>query len=434
MPSKAKELSAAQVAKLGCKQGRDGKPRKTTYAVGGADGLMLQVSPPKGKGTACAKSWLLRLRLGERRLENGLGSYPTVSLKMAREDARALRAEFREKIRQGIDPIAEQKALRSSLIAAQAKDKTMADMAAMFIAKKEQEFSGRDVAKRIAKLRSRTDTYILPEVGEISPADVELAHVKRILNTLWTSKPETAKRVQLDIEKMLDLAAVEGLRKDQNPARWKGFLDQVMPKQKAKAKNHAALAPEQIPAFYKRLVADETAAAQALAFQILTASRPGEARLARWDQLDLKEGTWTIEAEDMKSGKKHVVPLSAAALDIIKNAPLESDIYVFKPPVARRLDENTLTRKAKEVGEDAGLTAHGFRSTFKDWCRTATAYEDELSELALAHVFGDATRLAYARDGLIDRRRLLMADWAHFCEHGKAKSGTVVAIGGQKSW
>ena len=192
----------------------------------------------------------------------------------------------------------------------------------------------------------------------------------------------------------------------------------------------AALDRAELPAFFKRLMADDTAAGKALAFQILTAARPGEARLARWDQFDLEAGTWTIAADDMKSGKKHIVPLSAAALAIIKDAPRLSDTHVFKPPVAARLDENTLTKKAKEVSGDTAMTAHGFRSTFKDWCRTETNYPDEVSELALAHVFGDATRAAYARDGLIDKRRLLMADWAEYCIKGRAPKSKVVAIGG----
>lgn len=431
MPKKAEELTAGQVSKLGCNVGADGLLRKTTHAVGGVSGLMLQVSPPKGASKAYARSWVLRLRLGSRRVEKGLGSYPTVTLKQAREDARVIRADFRNKSSAGIDPIAELKALRSAMFAAQAKDKTMADVADLYLLKKEKDFSGRDIAKRIAKLRSRIDTYIAPVVGKLRPEDVELAHVKKIISPIWESKPETAKRIQLDLEKMLDLAAVEGLRKDQNPARWKGYLEQTMPKQKTKTKNHSALDGDKLPVFYKALLADDTAAAQALAFQILTAARPGEARLARWDQIDLKSGTWTISADDMKAGREHVVPLSAAALAIVKNAPRLSKTYVFKPQIAARLDENTLTKKAKAISGDKGLTAHGFRSTFKDWCRTATSYDDEVSELALAHVNGDATRAAYARDSLIDKRRHLMTDWANYCAHGKMPTAQVVAIGGR---
>lgn len=437
MPKLVKELSAREVSRLsfGFVKGKHkdgqtivnetGTPCAAYHAVGGVAGLYLQCNPPTGDNELFARSWILRTTIGGKRRDIGLGGYPDVTLAMAREKARELKAG----IAAGVDPIAEKRAQRSALIREQAKAITFEQIAADFIVKKSKEYK---TQKQTQKLSNQLEAYAYPFIGKMIVADIELAHIEKMLNPIWETKTETASRVRLYVEAILDLAGVKGLRRGDNPARWKGNLDQIFAKQTkiAKVEHYTALPVDEIPTFISKIHNKDWIGAKALEFGILTAARSGEIRGAAWSEIDLKARTWTIPAERMKADKEHVVPLSDAAIQLISRLDNTSQ-YLFPNNKGRMLSDVAISKTPKRIGYD--VTAHGFRSTFKDWARKFTAYADEVTELALAHVNSDATRAAYARDGLLDKRRLLMQDWANYCYNGHpvTVSDNVTAIGGR---
>ena len=431
MPKKARELSATEVRRLTHAVSKDGKPYNALHPVGGVSGLVLQVTPTG------AKSWILRTVIGTKRRNVGLGPFPDVSLAEARRKAQ----EVKDKIAEGIDPVEERKAARRSLIAAQLSTMTFAQAMADYIDMKAKEFRN---PRQRKQWESSLNTYAVPHIGNVPVGEIELPHIKAVLDPIWQEKTETANRVRARMENILGWCAVHGYRSNENPAKWQGYLDEVYPSpEKIKVKgHHAALAVDAVPEFMKSLKKRTGTAAKALEFLILTASRNneviGDKRIGKagitWQEIDLKRKVWTVPADRMKSGKLHRVPLTDAAVDLLKGmgegAP---DQLVFPGPKGDIPSNNFLSAVLKRM--DQPITAHGFRSTFKDWAREYTAYADEVSELALAHINSDATRAAYARSELIDKRRLLMADWENFCIHGKAKEegGKVMAIGGGKA-
>lgn len=416
MPKIARELSDAQVRRL----------TRGTHAVGGVSGLLLQCRPPKPGNKVGARSWILRVVVGNTRRDIGLGGYPTVTLSMARQTAR----EIKEKIRQGIDPVAERKSLKSALIAEQAKTVTFKELAQEYVAKKSREFK---TAKQTQKLKGQLEYYAYPFIGNMAVGDIERAHVVKALEPIWEDKTETASRVRLHIERILDLAGVKGLRKGDNPARWAGNLElSFAAKAKvSKTTHYKALPVDDMPEFMAKLDAQDWMGAKALKFAILTAARSGEIRAATWDEIDLKKKVWTIPAERMKSGKQHRVPLCDEAIKVLEEVPRLSD-YLFTGARGGQITDATISKVPKRLGYD--VTAHGFRATFRTWAQEYAAYAEEVVELALAHVNSDATRAAYARSELIDKRRRLMTDWQHYCMNGHpAEDGdNVVTIGGHK--
>jgi integrase len=241
------------------------------------------------------------------------------------------------------------------------------------------------------------------------------------------------------MENILGWCAVHGYRSAENPAKWQGYLDEVYPSpEKIKKKgHHAALSVDALPAFFTDLQKRTGTAARAMEFMILTASRTneviGDKRIGKagitWQEIDFKAKVWTVPAERMKSGKAHKVPLTDAAMSLINSIETGApDALLFAGPKGDIPSNNFMSALLKRM--DQPVTAHGFRSTFKDWAREHTAYADEVSELALAHVNSDATRAAYARSELLDKRRQLMSDWEQYCYHGKAQDAAkVVQIG-----
>jgi integrase len=373
--------------------------RPGLHAVGGVSGLALQVAD------SGARSWVLRVRVGGARRYVGLGAYPEVSLSEARAKASAVKARMRE----GADPVAERRAAR----AAQARALTFQRAAEACYAAKAVEFRNpKHAAQWIGTLRQ----YAFPVIGALPVADIELAHIVAVLEPLWIEKTETATRVRQRIEAVLNWATVSGHRRGDNPARWRGNLDALLPKPRKlkRVEHHAALHCNDVAAFMATLRQQSGMAARALEFAVLTAARSGEVRGMRWGEVDFDARMWTVPAERIKSGKRHRVPLSDDALRLLEAVPraLGTDL-VFWSVRNRALSDNALTKVLKRMG--VGVTAHGFRSTFKDWARTHTAYADEVSELALAHVSNDATRAAYARDELMPQRERLMRDWARWC-------------------
>lgn len=410
MARKTNEFSALEVSRIA----------ETGYHfVGGVSGLVLQVTK---SGT---KSWLLRVLVGGKRREIGLGGYPSVTLAGAKEAARAVR----EKIKAGIDPVAERLAARSALAAAVASAITFQQAAEKYIAANE---AGWKNAKHSAQWTSTLQTYAYPTIGKIHVSAVDTAHLVGILEPIWNTKTETASRLRGRIEAVLDWAKVRGYRKGENPARWKGHLDHILPARSKvqKTKHHPALDYRKVGAFIAALKAVDGMGARALEFAILCASRSNEVRGAAWSEFDLDAGVWTIPAERMKAEKEHCVPLSPAALSLLNALPrIAGTNLVFPNTKNSELSDMTLTaviRRMHDANIKSGgagwidragktITAHGFRSTFRDWAGETTAYPREVIEHALAHQLADKAEAAYARGTLFEKRRRLMADWAAYC-------------------
>ena len=418
MPKKAKELTATQVKRLTHSISKTtGKPYNALHPVGGVAGLLIQVTP------SGAKSWIYRTTVGGKRRNIGLGGFPDVTLTGAREKAR----EYREMIERGIDPIEQRQAARQSLIVEQGKSLTFDDAARQFLAVKSREFKN---PKHVQQWTNTLSTYASPILGKMAVSAIELPHIVQVLEPIWHTKTETAGRVRGRIEKVLAWATVSGFRTGENPARLKDNVDLALgkPSKIKKAKHFTALPYAELPEFMAELRQRPAVSARALEFAILTAARSGEVRGATWEEIDLDAAIWTIPAERMKAGKPHKVPLCPAAVEILKEIPqLEGSELIFTAPRGGKFSDVALTALLKRM--EIKATAHGFRSTFKDWAREQTAYADEVSELALAHVNSDATRAAYARSELIDKRRQLMQEWANYCRNGKQVSASVAAIG-----
>jgi integrase len=363
--------------------------------------------------------------VGSKRRDIGLGGFPDVPLAQAREKAR----ETKEQIKQGIDPVAERKANRAALIAAQAKDVTFDDCARQFLKSKTAEFSN---PKHSAQWSSTLKDYASPIIGKLPVDAVELAHIVKILEPIWQEKTETATRVRGRIESVLAWATVSGFRKGDNPARWKGNLDAVLPKpgKLKKVQHHRALPWQEINPFIEKLRQRKGTAAKALEFLILTACRSGEVRGARWAEIDLQARTWTVPAERMKAGKEHTVPLCADAVRLLENLPrFEGNDLIFPGARGGVLSDVALTKPIRAIGLDA--TVHGFRSTFRDWCAESTNYPNEVAEMALAHTVSNAVERAYRRGDLLAKRFNLMRDWCKYI-NAPVKSGDVVEIGRAK--
>lgn len=411
MPKRVKALSAVEVGRL---------DRRGLHGVGGVTGLYLQVA----KGGS--KSWILRATVGAKRTDIGLGGYPSVTLAQARHAAR----EARQAIREGRNPVQEREAARQALIAAQEGTISFRDAAIAKHASIAKSFRNK---KHRADWLSSLERYAFPVLGNMEVQYIDTQHVLAVLRPIWTTKTETASRLRGRIESVLSWATVGGYREGDNPARWADNLKELLPKPSKVAKKGRmrALPWQEVPGFMQALAKRQGTGARALEFAILCAARSGEVRGMTWDELD--GNLWRLPAERMKAGRAHVVPLSARALAIIKAQPrLKGSPYVFASARGGQVSDMTLSAVTRRMGVDA--VPHGFRSSFKDWARNRGGMADEVSELALAHVSSDATRAAYARDGLLAQRAKLLQDWARFCsepfkEQAQAPGAQVVAIG-----
>lgn len=400
MPRKARELSAIEVARLW---------RPGLHPVGGVAGLCMQVTPTK------ARTWILRATIAGKRRDMGLGGYPDVPLAAAREKARTARLQ----IDQGTDPILARREAKSELRAAAAAAKTFAECAAGFV---DAKSAGWRNAKHRQQVANTLEQYAYPVIGNVLVRDVQLAHILQILEPLWTTKTETATRVRSRLENVLDWAKARGYRNGENPARWRGHLDKLLPARNkvVRVKHHRALDVDLVPTFMISLRAKPGVGARAVEFLVLTASRSGEVRDCRWSEIDLQKREWTIPAERMKAGKEHRVPLSEAAVKLIKSMPrIDGTELVFPSTKGTPLSDMTLTKVMRDMGVDA--VPHGMRSTFKDWASERTSYPNEVSEMALAHSIGDKVEAAYRRGELFKKRRHLMADWSRFCTSNAPK-------------
>jgi integrase len=376
---------------------------KGMYHDGG--GLYLQVAP------SGAKSWLYRYMLHGNAREMGLGPLHIISL----SEARARASECRRLRLDGIDPIEARRVKRNEARLEAAKAMTFEACADAYI---EAHQAGWQNPKHRAQWRSTLKTYAHPIFGSLPVQAVDVGLVMKVLEPIWYAKPETASRLRGRIEAILDWAAVRGYRKGENPARWRGHLDKLLPARSKvrKVEHHAALPYREMPGFMRRLREQEGIGAQALEFLIMTAARTGEVIGARWDEVDLDEATWTIPAARMKAGKEHRVSLSERAVAIINElAKVRAGDFVFPGRHGLRpLSNMAMLKLLDRMGRD-DLTAHGFRSTFRDWAAEQTSFPHEVSEMALAHRVGDKVEAAYRRGDLFQKRRQLMDAWAHYC-------------------
>ena len=372
------------------------------WAVGGVAGLYLHVN---ARG---ARSWILRVVVGDKRRDMGLGGYPDIGVADARQKAR----EARLKIEQGVDPILLRKQAKSELMALQATDKTFEQAAGEYIKIHADSWSN---DKHRKQWESTLAAYAFPVVGKLSLRHIRQEHILKILEPIWTTKTETATRVRGRMESILDWAKVKGLRSGENPAAWKGHLDHMLPAPtRLKKIEHLTAVPvREMPGFMVKLRQAAGIAAQALEFLILTAARSGEVRGITWEEVSLDDALWIVPAERMKMKKEHRVPLSDRALSILKSQPrIDENPLVFPALRGSQMSDATMSAVLKRMGIDA--TVHGFRSSFRDWCGDYTNYPRDLAEQCLAHGADDPVEAAYRRGDALERRREIMNEWSKF--------------------
>lgn len=401
MPRVAKELKPVEVNRL---------TTPGMHAVGGVSGLLLQVSPSGG-----SRHWILRIMVGGKRRHLGLGGYPTVTLGMARELARA---EIM-KVKSGIDPVEERKINRARNDAAQKRNLTFSEATEKYLEVKLAEFGNE---KHRKQWRATLDNYAVPVIGKQLVADITMQDVLRVLEPIWVEKTETASRLRGRIEGVMSWATVAGYREGDNPARWKGNLDQMLakPSKLTKVVHQPALSLADAPAWFADLQEREGIGARALIFLALTATRSGEVRGATWDEVDLDAGLWIIPAERMKMNREHRIALTNEAIDHLESLPrFEGSSHIFTAPRGGQLSDMTLSAVMKRQGftdPRSGRTVvpHGLRSTFRDWAAERTEFPSDMAEIALAHNVGSEVERAYRRGDMVEKRRAMMAAWGRF--------------------
>jgi integrase len=397
---------------------------------GDGDGLWFQVRKPdadrKTQAGEPAQSWLFRYTWQERQRQLGLGPYPLIGL----ADARRAAQDAAREVRAGRDPIAAKRAKETEAKAQQAA-MTFNGVLALYLDAHQDTWRN---PKHRAQWTSTLATYASPVFGDWLVQTVDTGAVMKVIEPLWKSKTETASRVRGRIEAVLDYAAARGWRTGDNPARWRGHVENLLPKRSkvAAVEHHAALPWAEMGSFMAALDKQAGTAALALRFTILTAARTGEAIGARWSEIDISGATWVIPAERMKAGREHRCPLTDAALGVLRQMlparPAAGDGYVFPGQKKNAALSNMAMTALLRRMERGDLTVHGFRSTFRQWAGERTTVAREVAEAALAHSLKDKTEAAYARNDLFDRRRKLMEQWAAFCATVEAPGGAVVPI------
>jgi integrase len=385
---------------------------------GDGAGLYLKV---EGGG----KSWIFKRVTNGRADKIGLGPAHTIGLADARQKA----AEVRAMILDGIDP---KEARRAEQAAAAVADAKLITFDASRDAYIEAHRAGWKSDKHAAQWTATLETYASPHFGALPVQAVDLGMVMRALEPIWTTKTETAHRVRGRVESILDWAKVRGYRSGENPARWKGHLDHLLPARNKvrRVAHHPALPYAEVPAFLRDLRGQYGISPLALEFTILTAARTNEVLGAKPAQFDLSNALWTIPGEAMKGEREHRVPLCDRAVAIVKEMMAAyRGPFIF--PGAKRgkpLSNMSMLTVLGRMGCD-DITVHGFRSSFRDWAGERTNFAREVIEIALSHKVGDETEQAYARSDLFDKRRRLMNAWAAFCEKPAAKAtGDVIAL------
>ncbi|MDR6657792.1 integrase [Tardiphaga robiniae] len=386
------KLAATKVARIS-KPGR----------YGDGAGLWLQVAK------AGSKSWIFQFTSQGRERQLGLGSLATVSLADARKKAKAAR----DLVAEGVDPIEAKQAQRQQAIVADAKRVTFEEAAEGYMAAHGPSWRNE---KHRAQWASTLKTYAYPTIGKVALPDIDTPMILKLLKPIWTTKPETAGRVRGRIENILDAAKAEGNRTGDNPARWKGHLDHLLPAlTKIKAvKHHAAMPYGDMAKFMASLKMRTGISVRALEVLILTASRTGALIGMRDEEVDFAERVWTVPASRMKTGKEHLVPLSDRTIAILKSVEREKGNPHFFAGLSKgsHISNMAMLALMKHVAPD--YVPHGFRSTFTDWANETTATPHHVVEMALAHSIQSKTERAYRRGTLFEKRRELMNAWSAY--------------------
>ena len=435
MPKIAKPLSDLQVRRI---------TRVGWHAVGGVAGLLLQVRKPTKEGAQMPRSWILRIKVGEQRQPIGLGSYPQVSLAVAREQAAKLVVEAK----QGVNLKAKKRALRSSLLSAAAKNKTFKECAEAYMDAHSSDYTS---DKHRKQWPATLVTYAYPVIGNMLVSDIVMRDVRNVLeqetvvdiNTkgkLWYVKTETAKRLLGRIKTVLDYATVNDYRSGTNPAQWTGYLSTQLPSPKnlQKKEHHPAVPYQQMGTFMSKLRKNPSLSAKALELLILTAVRSGSVRSAEWSEIDLGNAMWIIPAEHTKARQEHRVPLQPQAVRLLKSLPkFEGTNLIFPSRTGKALSDMAFSQLMRGMRERGELTVeavpHGFRSSFRDWAAELTSYPDEIRKAASGHTVGDAVKEAYQRTDLLEKRRRLMNEWSNFVDQPlSVEKSNVRSLKGQK--
>ena len=434
MPRIVKPLTAIEIPRI---VHPEGKARPYLHPVGTVAGLYLQTTAGGGK------SWLLRVQVGIKRREIGLGAFPTVTLAEAWAEAR----KHKSTIKSGRDPIEERARARTARIEEQRRHLTFEDALARYI--ETGHLDGLKTEKQRTLWRSIVETYAMKVIRTKLVEDVTVEDVKAILSPIWRTKTETARKLKLYIAAIFDWAINEGARTDRmNPASGsalKGAVAQWNKGAKKRGKRHQpTLAVNDVPAWFAALRTVGGNGARALEFACLTAARSGEVRGMTWAEIDRDARIWSLAPDRMKGGEFHRVPLSDAAMALLDALPRRAGVdYVFPAPRDGMLSDMTLSatmRRMQATAVDAGRTGwldpvtrrpavpHGLRAAFKGWARTKTTYDQDMSEMALAHKVGSEAQQAYEREDMLERRRDMMADWAAWCEGKSVSSDNVIQL------
>jgi integrase len=386
-------LSALQ-ARRASKTGR--------HADGG--GLYLQINE------AGNKSWVFKYTYGGRPREMGLGGCCAVTLELARD----LAAQQRSILARGGDPIAARQLDRHVAAQKASQDVTLQTAALRCLDRKKAAWR---CPKHAQQWWNTLEQYVLPAIGKLSVREIETRHIVEVLEPIWLSKYETASRIRERLEAILDTAKTAGWREGENPARWRGHLQNLLPQPpKRQVQHHPALPYLEIGDFMRELRGQVGFSARALELTILTAARTSEVLNAAWHEFDLSNGIWTIPAERMKAGREHRVPLSEPTIVLLRKL-LDDRIGepVFPGWSRKQPLSNMAMLKVLHRMDRRDITVHGFRSTFRDWAAEQTDFPREVAEMALAHSVGNAVEAAYRRGDLFEKRAKLMAAWASYC-------------------
>lgn len=382
-------------------------------------GLYLQV---KNGG----RSWVLRYMRNRKARYMGLGPFPDISLAKARQKAQACRVILHD----GGDPIQTRREDAQAVRLLEAKAVTFKQCAEQYI---DAHKAGWRNAKHAEQWSSTLETYAFPVLGALPVQAIDTGLVIRVLQPIWQKKTETATRVRQRVEAVLDWAKVRGFRTGDNPARWRGHLDKLLPKASKvhKVSHFEAMPYTELPAFFADLSKRNPISAKALAFTILTAARSGETRKATLPEVNFKDAIWTVPPERTKSGREHRVPLTKEALALLRALPHLKHgpaALLFPNMQDRPLSDAAMRKYLQEDMRKPGITVHGFRSTFRDWAAEQTNVPGEIAEAALGHINGDETEAAYLRSDMLEPRRKLMEMWAKFCTSGPVSGAKVIPI------
>jgi len=420
MPIIAKPLTALAVNKI---------KKPGWYAVGGVPGLMLQVRNPETPNGPLARSWLLRVKIGNKRVPLGLGSLSILSLAEARDKAQ----KIVQGIKVGIDPREARKAIRSALLQSQARTRTFKECSEEYLNAHASDYTNEKHRKQWV---STIESYAYPIIGNMLVSDITMQDIKDVLNQpikdpkskktlgkFWEIRTETATRVQGRIKKIFDHAIVSEYRTKLNPAVWDGYLETQLPKPEKLSKvEHQPAVPYRVVGDFMRVLrGKDSISAKALEFLILTAVRSGSVRSAEWSEIDYVNKVWIIPPEHTKTKQEHRVPLPPQVMKLLEEVPkIEGNPKIFPSPRGGELSDNSLSKLMRDMRDSGELKVeavpHGFRSTFRDWSAEQTAYPDEIRKAASGHQVGDSTQQAYQRTDLLEKRRQLMQDWANFLD------------------